>query len=696
MSRAGGGARGNAVRALDLPEIATPVFATLALGAVYLATLAPGLTFWDSGELIAAVHSLGIPHPPGTPLYVMLAYTWSDLLPSLSIAAATNSFSALTTALAVGALAWILVRATRAPWAALGAALTAGAMSTVWLDANEAEVYGAALLLGMAMLLAAERAGAALPSARSLDQAAVQRPADQLSPTRDRLPTAARWTILTAYLMALAVPLHIGALVAGPAAVVLAANVGARGVSWPRAAALSGAFAVSVGAGLAEWKIAAVGLLVVALSPLFTRQNRASHSTTAALVALVLALGISAVAFMPIRSLHAPALDSGSPTSWSALWDVIGRRQYESHGLWPRQAPLWAQLANLFEYADWQVALGLAPGVAPSWVRTPFTLVFALLGVHGAARHREMDKRSWLAFVVLMVCASIGLVIYMNFKAGSSFGYGVLPDALPHEARERDYFFSLAFFTWGAWAGFGAVRLLAERSRSLIPLGIALAALPVALNWRAVDRSREPGASAPRRVAAALLWSAPQRAVLVTWGDNDSFPLWYLQEVEARRRDVRVVVAPLLGAEWYRRKLALRDSLLAASDVVGPQNGVSVLERIVERASVDGRPLAVAITADSSDLRSLGDEWVLNGVAYVSGPSPATAVAVRGLEAPVDTTAAREFVKLFGRDLPLPGNDATDPAPRVMARLLNCPGAALSAARAEARVDSLASGCKWR
>jgi hypothetical protein len=667
--------------------VAAPIIAVLVLGAVYLATLAPGLTFWDSGELIAAVHSLGIPHPPGTPLYVMLARSWRELAWPLSTAVATNTFSAICTSLAAGALAWLLVRVTRMPWAALGAALCAGAMSTVWLDANEAEVYAASLLLAMVMLLAAERAGTSLllapAHAETLDRSA--------SPARRD-----RWIVLTAYCMALAVPLHISALVAAPAAIALAVYGGGRRVDWPRAAMLGGALLIAAGAGLAEWKIVVAGGIVLALGPSAARSGRVSEWKIAGWIAAALALGISVVAFMPIRALHEPALDSGNPATWSALWEVIGRRQYELQGLWPRQAPVWAQVANFFEYADWQVALGLAPGVAPSWVRTPFTIVYALLGVYGAARHRATDARSWLALVVLFTCASIGLVGYLNFKAGASFGFGVLPDAIPHEARERDYFFSLAFFTWGAWAGFGAVSLLRKRSHRLIPAGVALAALPIALNWRAVDRSREPEASAAHRVASALLWSAPPRSVLVTWGDNDSFPLWYLQVVEGERPDVAVVVAPLLGAEWYRAQLARRDSLLLASDVADFPGELAVVGRVMERAAVSGRPVAVAITADSSELGTLGDEWVLGGVAYVSAALSSTPTTVAGLRAPVDTVAARAFVERFGFAQRLPRGDGTDPAPRVMARLLNCPGETLVAARTGARVDSLASGCKWR
>jgi hypothetical protein len=197
-------------------------------------------------------------------------------------------------------------------------------------------------------------------------------------------------------------------------------------------------------------------------------------------------------------------------------------------------------------------------------------------------------------------------------------------------------------------------------------------------------------------VASALLWSAPPHSVLVTWGDNDSFPLWYMQVVEGVRRDVTVVVAPLLGARWYREQLARRDSLLLESDVAHAWSEPSVLETIAERAGVNGRSLAVALTGDSSELRSLGDDWTMRGVVYVNEAPSRRAVAVRGLVASVDTVVAREFVERFGYGRPLPRRDVTDPAPRVMARLLDCPGAALAAARAGARVDSLASGCKWR
>ncbi|HEU4787950.1 MAG TPA: DUF2723 domain-containing protein, partial [Gemmatimonadaceae bacterium] len=65
--------------------------------AVYAATLAPSVTFWDAGEFIAAAHSLGIPHPPGTPLFVIVLNAWARLWSALPFAVATNAFSAVCT-----------------------------------------------------------------------------------------------------------------------------------------------------------------------------------------------------------------------------------------------------------------------------------------------------------------------------------------------------------------------------------------------------------------------------------------------------------------------------------------------------------------------------------------------------------------------------------------------------------------------
>src|SRR5688500_19722618 len=157
--------------------------------AIYSATLAPTVTWWDSGELIAAVHSLGIPHPPGTALYVIVAKVWAMVTWPLDFAVRVNLLSAVATAAAVALLGSMLARWTRDNVAGFAAAICAGAASTVWRSANEAEVYALALLASVLILWAADRAGSGEPGA------------------------GWKWVLLCAYACGLAYSLHLAALV---------------------------------------------------------------------------------------------------------------------------------------------------------------------------------------------------------------------------------------------------------------------------------------------------------------------------------------------------------------------------------------------------------------------------------------------------------------------------------------------------
>ena len=89
-------------RLSDITE--TRIVVSVVLLLVYVSTLAPNVTLWDAGEFNAAIASLGIPHPPGTPLYILIARAWSELLFFLPQALAVNMLSALATAIACGLL----------------------------------------------------------------------------------------------------------------------------------------------------------------------------------------------------------------------------------------------------------------------------------------------------------------------------------------------------------------------------------------------------------------------------------------------------------------------------------------------------------------------------------------------------------------------------------------------------------------
>lgn len=630
-----------------------PALAGALLFVVYVATVAPTVTLWDAGEFIAAVETLGIPHPPGTPLYVLIARVWSDLLGFLPRALATNLFSAAATATAAAFLAALLARGTRQPLAALAAGLCAGATATVWSNATETEVYAASLALSLAMVLVGERAGR---------------------------ETGARWSVLLAYLFALAIPLHLSALVAAPGAILLASVDETRRVRWGRAVTLAGAGILAAGAGMVSVPLVLVGLIVIVLG--VVRARAVGASTVGVII-----LGLSAVLVLLVRSAHDPALDAGNPETWSALLDVIARRQYAPTGLWPRQAPLWIQVGNLVQYLDWQFAMGLDAAVGPSWLRTPWTALYAAAGLTGSLRHARDDRRSWLALATIFACATLGLVAYMNFKAGASYAWSFVPEADRHEVRERDYFFALGFFVWGAWAGYGAVRLLSRRR--LQWLGIAIACLPIVLNWRVANRRREPEASLAYVAARAWLAPLPERAVLVTGGDNDSFPLWYLQLVEGVRPDVAVITAPLLGADWYRGEVATRYGLLPLEAVASRMSQGQRLRTLASLAARNQRPLAVSVFVDSARRAHLSSAWAFDGLTFHARAGSRGVTPDRPRAARVSALIP---TGLLERD-PL---DTPDRAPRFMARTLRCPSVVASALGHRGGADSLDSTCNFR
>lgn len=612
----------------------------IALLALYLASLAPRVTFWDAGEFIAAIESFGIPHPPGTPLYVMLGRAWRVLLAGLPPAAAVNSLSAVCTAAACAIAAWMLARRTGSTAIGIAAGISAGCMSSVWLDATEAEVYSSALLLAALMLAAGLK----------------------------------RRDALVSYLFALAAPLHPSALVAGPAA--LFASVDESGESRrsriERALVLGAALVAAGAIATGRWWLG--GAALVALLALAVARLPAARAALPLVV-----LGASPLIVMLVRARFDPAVNQGNPATLAALADVVARRQYEVASILPRQAPPWMQLANFFQYADWQFALGVAPESTVSVTRLLISLAFVAMGVVGLRAHRRSDRGSWRTLVVLFTSASLGVIAYLNLKAGPSIGWGLLPDGMPHEARERDYFFALAFWCWGLWCGIGAVTM-ARRipyARAAVVAGVALAALPALLNWRAMDRRREPDASTAALLAETLLSSAPPNAVLVVWGDNDTYPLWYAQRALGMRRDVLVVTSPLLGAPWMRAELLRRDSI----DPGPLRTERAMVAATVASARGAGRSVAFAVTVPAEVRAAVGGEWKLCGAAWI--PSDASCPFS-------DSARLARFLAAH------PPSRFTENTVRVMSRSLRCAVADPGAPPAAPAVDSLAQFCNVR
>jgi hypothetical protein len=190
-------------------------------------------------------------------------------------------------------------------------------------------------------------------------------------------------------------------------------------------------------------------------------------------------------------------------------------------------------------------------------IRLPFTMLFTGLGVWGAIEHARRDRASFLFMATLFATLSALLVYYLNFKYGYSL-QAPIPNRDLHEVRERDYFFVVSFSVWGLWAGMGIATLWREAAeetaatlKKASPI-LLLALLPLGLNWSWATRTQDYAA---RDWAYNLLMSVEPYSVLFTNGDNDTFPLWYLQEVEGVRRDVTVIVTSYLNTDWYTKQL---------------------------------------------------------------------------------------------------------------------------------------------
>ena len=264
-----------------------------------------------------------------------------------------------------------------------------------------------------------------------------------------------------------------------------------------------------------------------------------------------------------------------------ALQDVLNRVQYGKPPLTERQATFTAQLANFWQYFTWQFARdwGRFAGIA--------TALFTVLGLSGLWTLWKTDRRAGLAAAALLGMLSVGLVYYMNFKYG--FSHVPRRGIAAREVRERDYFFMGSFSAFGVFVALGLGALmrgiadfLGERAAPGQRWAIASAGARPRLRPapRATRRRPAgPGETMARDFAHDILQSVEPYGILITAGDNDTFPLWYAQEVEGIRRDVTLANLSLMNTEWHLRQLKRR-----ADPGVRPGRGVGAAVAAVEGA----------------------------------------------------------------------------------------------------------------
>ncbi|MEP6999898.1 MAG: DUF2723 domain-containing protein, partial [bacterium] len=444
--------RANGATTPAAPSYRIAALVGLAVLAVYVATLAPSTAMWDASEYITAAYTLGIPHPPGNPLFVLLGRVVS-LVPLGSVAVRVNFLAAMCSAMSAAIwflvaervlVAWSPVRWTRIVAAAMAALLGASAF-TVW---NQSVVNEKVYTVSLAFF-----AIVSWLTVRWCD--------DPDGPVADRL------LVMIAYLIGLGYSNHPAGLLVGPAVAV--------------------AVMVRRPATLLRWRLLLAG-------------------------SLAFVLGLTPFAVEPIRAAWHPVLNEGEPTGCTReigfactfskttatrLMANINRDQYGKPDLSVRQAPFTAQVGMWWLYFKWQWlrdSRGTQPGL-----QSALALAFLMLGILGGFTHWKYERASFWFFGPLVVTVTIALVYYMNFKYGASQAPELA--GVPREVRDRDYFYLWSYSTWSVWAALGLAALWralaqrvpaddARRWATTAPV-LLLGVMPLVGNWRDASRARE-------------------------------------------------------------------------------------------------------------------------------------------------------------------------------------------------------------
>jgi transmembrane protein TMEM260 (protein O-mannosyltransferase) len=515
--------------------VAATIAATLVFS-LYLLTLSPSVAMWDTGEYMAAVKVLGIPHPPGNPFFMLLAHAFALLPIPVSYAARINIMAALASAGAAGfwflfteriAVRWIGEGWRRLVVASLATLMGATAF-TVWNQSVVNEKVYTVSLLFFAIV----------------SWLIIQWIEDPDAPRADRL------VILVCFLLGLGYAVHPAGFLPLPAAGV--ALVTAR---WRT---------------LLRWRLVLAGIGA-------------------------LTLGLTPFIYEPIRAAYFPALNEGEPTACETKIEAactfdtltverlkanITRQQYGAKvgrgASYPEQVGMW------WLYFKWQW-LRDAHDNAPA---LQFALAFLFLGLGflGGFVHWQRDRSTFWYFGPLMLTMTLALIYYMNFKYGWSQDPG-LGDSVDREVRDRDYFYIWSFSAWGIWAAMGlaflweriaqfgevpepqtSAKTAVRKRQRFVPVAsrrrfalaapiLLLAVIPLVANWKYASRSGEYFTD---QWARDYLNSLEPYAILITHGDNDTFPLWYAQQAENVRRDVTVAVSTYLDTDWFVRQMIRR------------------------------------------------------------------------------------------------------------------------------------------
>jgi len=570
---------------------------------VYFDTMAPTVSYWDCGEFIAVAHTLGVPHPPGSPLFLLLGRIASMIPISTDVAFRVNILSPLSSAFAVMFLYLVIVKIV-AHWRgsiesihdaliAFGGAIVGSLVfaftDSHWFNAVEAEVYS------LSTFFTAIVVWLILHWSEKADDDGNE-----------------RYILIIAYMIGLATGLHLLNLLTLPfiALIIYFRKNKFEWVSFGATIVITGIVFFIIHDVLvkgfpkivASIGISATGLLIVAVfvAMIWVIMNKKILASVALTSLVLVIIGYSTYALIFIRSNQDPGIDENDPETIEAFISYLEREQYGDVGMFPRRykgiPPIhevsgypegpnrtfsaaqnskykkheigrqwdffWGyQIRKMYNrYFLWQFA-GRGPSKDPyitsmgannredgiDWTQFGLPLAF-IIGLIGMFYHAYRDERMAFSILALFIMTGYAIILYLNQD-----------DPQP---RERDYSYVGSFFAFAIWVGVGSsaisekiIEFIKEKELSkrlvVIALALQIAFVPIVMaksNYHSHDRS---GNYVAWDYSYNILQSCGPNAVIFTNGDNDTFPLWYLQEVEKLRTDVAVVNLSLLNTPWY-------------------------------------------------------------------------------------------------------------------------------------------------
>jgi hypothetical protein len=555
------------------------IFATVVFAIAFFAfllTTSPTVAFWDCGEYIAAGESLGIPHPPGNPLFMMVLRVSSILFSffqdvgyRMNFAVVLfSAFTAVFVYLTAVRVAVAMVGTPDSTWkrftvyvGGIVAGLFAVFGSTFWFSAVEASEANPS------MFFVAVTSWLAIKWAQSTDT------------NRDRL------LVLLAYLSFLGIGVHMYSMIVLPPVFLFIILVDKeKRTDWRIWLTAIGLGVIIKDMPLYIW--VGAGMTVFTALMAFMEGKHQKQWQFCFWITLFAFIGFSSHLYIPIRSALDPMINENHPETWTAFKEFLQRKQYGSEDMFGRmfwRRGTWAHQLGIeghMGYGGFHLTqfFKFSPLDTEQWFGFAKLFIYLIptgFMLYGWYSIYKKNRNIGIFLISLFLLTSVGLVFYMNFADGTrsefrDYTYWVNagkpgPEPLVHrEVRVRDYFWAAAFMYLGMWVGIAATALMhylfTNRSSVLrttiapviAVLLIASPAVPLTQNWGPSSRR---GDWVPYDYAYNLLMSCEKDGILFTNGDNDTFPLWALQEAYGIRRDVRIVNLSLVNTKWYIKQL---------------------------------------------------------------------------------------------------------------------------------------------